>query len=31
MLGERCLLKIANAFTAMPAICGMAVGALGHW
>ena len=31
MLGERFLLKIASAFTVLPAICGMAVGALGHW
>ena len=28
--GERFLLRIAIAFTELPTICGMAVGALGH-
>ena len=31
MLGERFLLRIANTFTVLPAICGIAVGGLGHW
>ena len=30
-LGDRFLLRIAIAFTDLPVICGIAVGALGHW